>query len=203
MRAILGTTWSLSNAEEKEPRVQEPEPRLIRAAADGDLDAFGLLVAAYQEPIWRFLCSLVRDAALAEDLTQETFLRAYDRLGTFEFRSRFSTWLFAVARNLGIDALRQRERRNLLPVRIGPDQPPSDPHLRTEVAAAVAALSDKLREALLLVEVMGFSCRETGEILGIPDGTVKSRLYLARAQLVAWFEADQTAGRPGEREAGS
>jgi len=178
--------------------VREPEPRVIRAAAAGDLDAFGLLVASYQEPISRFLCSLVRDAALAEDLTQETFIRAFDRLGTFEFRSRFSTWLFAVARNLGVDALRQRERRSLLPVRIGPDQPPTDPHLRTEVATALATLSDKLREALLLVEVMGFSCRETGEILGIPDGTVKSRLYLARAQLVAWFEADGEAAEGRE-----
>lgn len=184
--------------------MQEPEPRVIRAAAEGDLDAFGVLVESYQEPIWRFLCSLVKDAALAEDLTQETFLRAFDRLGSFEFRSRFSTWLFAVARNLGIDALRQRERRSLLSVRLGPDEPPSDPHLRTEVATAVAALSDKLREALLLVEVMGFSCREAGEILGIPDGTVKSRLFHARTRLVAWFEADQSADpRDGEKEAGS
>lgn len=179
--------------------MQEPEPRVIRAAADGDLEAFGVLVASYQEPVWRFLRGLVRDATLAEDLTQETFLRAFDRLGSFQFRSKFSTWLFTVARNLGIDALRQRERRDLLPVRIGPDRPPSDPHLRTEVATAVAALSDKLREALLLVEVMGFSCREAGEILGIPDGTVKSRLHHARAQLVAWFEADQAGGRPGEQ----
>lgn len=180
--------------------MQEPEPRVIRAAADGDLDAFGVLVERYQDPVWRFLCALVKDRALAEDLTQETFLRAYDRLDSFEHRSRFSTWLFTVARNLGIDALRRRERGSLLPARIGPDRPPSDPHLGTEVATALATLSDKLRETLLLVEVMGFSCHEAGEILGIPDGTVKSRLHLARARLVAWFEADLAA--PDEREAG-
>lgn len=190
MRAILRTMGSLSNADEKERRVHEPEPRVIRAAAEGDLDAFDVLVRHYQEPVWRFLCSLVRDRALAEDLTQETFLRAFDRLGSFAFRSRFSTWLFTVARNLGIDALRRRERRDLLLVRLGPHAPPEDPHLGTEVGTALDALSAKLREALVLVEVMGFSCREAGAILDIPEGTVKSRLHHARAQLVAWFEAE-------------
>ena len=170
--------------------MQEPEPAVVRAAVAGDLDAFETLVRTFQEPLWRFLRAMVRDTTLAEDLAQETFLRAYDRLDTFAFRSRFSTWLFTVARNLAVDAIRQRERRRLLLVRLGPDTTPPDAGLRTEVAAAVDSLSHKLREALLLVEVMGFTCREAGEILGIAEGTVKSRLYHARARLVAWFGAD-------------
>lgn len=174
--------------------MQEPEPEVVRAAADGDLDAFEVLVRTYQEPVWRFLRGMVRDPALAEDLAQDTFLRAFDRLRTFRFRSRFSSWLFQIARNLAIDALRQRERRGLLPARLGADPTPPDPELRAEVETAVGGLSDKLREALLLVEVMGFTCREAGQILGIAEGTVKSRLFHARARLVAWFEAEDAPG---------
>jgi RNA polymerase sigma-70 factor, ECF subfamily len=177
--------------------VRDPEPHVLRAAMAGDLDAFDVLVRTFQEPVWRYLCAMVRDHALAEDLAQETFLRAYGRLSTFAFRSRFSTWLFTIARNLAIDALRQRERRAALLVRLAPSGPsPSDAPLRAEVDAAVASLSTKLRDALVLVEVMGFSCHEAGEILGVPEGTIKSRLFHARARLVAWFD------EPGVSEVG-
>lgn len=178
--------------------MQEPEPEVVRAAAGGDLDAFDVLVRSFQEPVWRYLRGMVSDPALAEDLAQETFLRAFTRLHTFAFRSRFSTWLFQVARNLAVDALRSRERRNLLPVRLGPTTKPPGVELGNELAAAVASLSPKLRETLLLVEVMGFTCREAGQILSIPEGTVKSRLFHARKELVAWFEADADGRASGE-----
>ncbi|HEX9889978.1 MAG TPA: sigma-70 family RNA polymerase sigma factor [Nitriliruptorales bacterium] len=178
--------------------MEEPDPVMIRAAAAGDLDAFERLVRRYQEPVWRFLRGLVSDRALAEDLAQETFLRAFDRLDSFGFRSRFSTWLFQIARNLAVDSLRRRERRRALPWRVGPNTEPPGPDLGTELASAVSSLSPKLREALLLVEVMGFSCIEAGAILGIPDGTVKSRLFHARRQLVEWFEADDDGQVHGE-----
>lgn len=178
--------------------MQEPEPEVVRAAAGGDLDAFDVLVRSFQEPVWRYLRGMVSDPALAEDLAQETFLRAFTRLDTFAFRSRFSTWLFQVARNLAVDALRSRERRNLLPVRLGPTTKPPGVELGNELGAAVASLSPKLREALLLVEVMGFTCREAGQILSVPEGTVKSRLFHARRALVAWFGADADGRASGE-----
>lgn len=169
--------------------MNEPDPATVRAAVDGDLDAFEELVHLFQAPIWRFLRGLVGDPTLAEDLTQETFLRAFRNLGGFKFRSKFSTWLFQVARNLGIDELRSRSRRVDLVERLRPrplDEPPG-PELRTELAAALDALSPKLREALLLVEVNGLTCREAGGVLDVPEGTVKSRLFHARRQLVEWF----------------
>lgn len=178
--------------------MQEPEPEVVRAAADGDLDAFDVLVRSFQEPVWRYLRGMVSDPTLAEDLAQETFLRAFTRLDTFAYRSRFSTWLFQVARNLAIDALRSRERRHLLPVRLGPTTKPPGVELGNELGAAVASLSTKLREALLLVEVMGFTCREAGQILSVPEGTVKSRLFHARRALVDWFEADADGRATGE-----
>ncbi|MGH3440656.1 MAG: RNA polymerase sigma factor [Nitriliruptorales bacterium] len=175
--------------------MNEPDPATVRAAVDGDLDAFEELVHLFQAPIWRFLRGLVGDPTLAEDLTQETFLRAYRNLGGFRFRSKFSTWLFHVARNLGIDELRSRTRRADLVERLRPqplDHPPG-PELRSELAAALGALSPKLREALLLVEVNGLTCREAGAVLDVPEGTVKSRLFHARRQLVAWF-GDEKGG---------
>lgn len=170
--------------------MQEPDPAVVRAAAAGDLDAFELLVRTYEEPLWRFLRGLVTDPDLAEDLAQETFLRVHRKLGTFAFRSRFSSWLFQVARNVAVDALRSRERRSLLPLRVGPEPLPPGVEVRTELQAALASLTPKLREALLLVEVLGFTCREAGGILGIAEGTVKSRLHHARRRLVSWLDAD-------------
>jgi RNA polymerase sigma-70 factor (ECF subfamily) len=176
--------------------VEEPDPVLVRAAAAGDIDAFEALVRLYQQPVWRFLCHLVRDPALAEDLAQETFLRAYRKLDGFAHQSRFSTWLFQIARNAGIDALRSRDRgARLLEVVPLPAARPS-PEGGAELEAGLASLSPKLREALLVVEVLGYRYREAAVILDAPEGTVKSRVHQARERLVAWMEAD--TGESGE-----
>jgi RNA polymerase sigma-70 factor, ECF subfamily len=167
--------------------VQEPDPQVIRAAADGDLSAFEAIVRAYQAHVWRFLRHLLADPALAEDVTQETFLRIHRRLRSFAFRSKFSTWVFQIARNAGIDALRARERRARL-LRAVPEQRAAPDHAgNVEVGLMVASLPVRLREAFALVEVFGLTYREAGEALGVPEGTVKSRVFHARRQLVEWL----------------
>lgn len=173
--------------------MQEPDPVAVRAAAAGDLDAFGQLVHTYQEPLWRFLWHLTGDRVLAEDLAQETFLRAFDRIGSFRFESRFSTWLYRIGRNTAIDAMRRRDRRRDLPRRISPRDDEPGPELGLEMSEALATLSEKLRETLLLVEITGLTCQEAGMVLGVPEGTVKSRLYHARRHLVTWFRASEEA----------
>jgi RNA polymerase sigma-70 factor, ECF subfamily len=170
----------------KGPTVQEPEPDVVRAAAAGDLAAFEWLVRCYQAHVWRFLRHLLGDGALAEDVTQETFLRVYQHLPSFAWRSSFSTWVFQVARNAGLDALRSRRRHDRLLQALPPPRPEAAPDARAEAWAAVAALSPKLREALLLVEVFGFTYREAARVLRVPDGTVKSRVFQARTRLTAW-----------------
>lgn len=170
--------------------MREPDPQTGRAAAAGDLDAFEELVRAYQAPVWRFLRHLVVDPALAEDLTQETFLRAFVHLDGFGFRARFSTWLFQIARNLGVDALRRRTRRAELTRLLSPRPDPPSPELPAEMTAALASLSPRLREALLLIDVAGLTYREAGATLNVPEGTVKSRVYHARRQLAGWFSAN-------------
>jgi RNA polymerase sigma-70 factor, ECF subfamily len=173
--------------------VQEPEPDVVRAAVAGDLAAFEWLVRCYQVHVWRFLRHLLGDSALAEDVTQETFLRVYQHLPTFAWRSKFSTWVFRVARNAGIDALRSRRRHDQLLHVLPPPQPEPAPGARAEALAAVATLSPKLREALLLVEVFGFTYREAAQVLRVPDGTVKSRVFQARVRLAAWQDEEGRA----------
>ena len=174
--------------------MEEPEPALIRAAAAGDQAAFAELVRAYQAQVWRFLRHLLGDPALAEDITQETFIRVFLKLRTFHFRSKFSTWIFSVARNAGIDAIRSRERRTRLAEGLAVfHHPGTGPERSLELEVAIAKLSPKLREAFLLVEVMGLRYREVAEVLRIPEGTAKSRVFHAREQLVAWMRAEQEA----------
>lgn len=173
----------------------EPDPELIRAAGAGDTAAFEELVRAYQSHIWRFLRHLLGDPDLAEDITQETFVRVYRKLGTFRFRSKFSTWVFQVARNAGIDALRSRQRRERLLTAMEPREPEVilGGELRMEIEAALRSLSPKLREAFVLIEALGLTYREAGLTIGVPEGTVKSRVYHAREQLVSWMNVEERA----------
>ena len=168
----------------------EPEPAVVRAAAEGDVDSFAELVRGYQTPVYRFLRHFLGDATMAEDVAQETFVRAYQRLGSFRFQSKFSTWVFSIARNAGVDAVRSQGRRLRLVDRADPPSPSVDPAASAEVAASLAALAPRLREPLLLVEVLGLSYREAASVLGVPEGTVKSRVFHAREALAAWFEKD-------------
>jgi RNA polymerase sigma-70 factor (ECF subfamily) len=181
--------------------VDEPEADTIRAAAGGDLGAFEALVRAHQAPVWRFLCHFLGDPDLAEDVAQETFLRLYRRLPTYEGRARFSTWLFQIARNAAIDAVRGQARRDRLVSSIPP--PPAStpgPAGATELRAAIDSLSPKRRDALMAVEVQGLTYAEAADLLGVPEGTVKSRVHLARGQLTTWlFQDDDAADDVGGR----
>ncbi|HET6834990.1 MAG TPA: sigma-70 family RNA polymerase sigma factor [Acidimicrobiales bacterium] len=171
--------------------MEEPEPALIRAAAAGDLTAFEQLVRAYQQHVWRFLSRLLADAAAAEDVTQETFLRVFRRLPTFTFEAKFSTWVFQIARNAGIDELRSRERRNRLASVAPPGMSVAPPEARAEIEAALASLPVDLREAVVLVEVLGLRYHEVARVIGVPEGTVKSRMFSARSRLHRWSTADE------------
>ena len=172
--------------------MEEPDPDLIRAAAKGDHVAFAQLVRAHQSQVWRFLSHLLGDPSLAEDVTQETFLKVYKKLDSYQFRSRFSTWVLAIARNAGVDAMRKNRRKQVdLDVELLDDPQARSSPSRLELETAIGSLAPKLREAFLLVEVMGLSYQEVARVLGVPIGTVKSRLYHARRHLVEWFRDDE------------
>ena len=101
----------------------QPDHGVLRKAQRGDERAFSIIVRAYQIPVYNYVLRMVGDRTLAEDLTQEVFLRVFQGLPRFSLRCKFTTWLFQVTKNRVLDELRARERRPLAPVCID-DVPP-------------------------------------------------------------------------------
>jgi RNA polymerase sigma-70 factor (ECF subfamily) len=178
----------------------------------GDLAAFEQIVRLHQQSVWRFLRRLLGDATTAEDVTQETFLRVHRRLPSYGFQSSFTAWVFQIARNAGIDELRARSRRDRLAPALAsasggtPSSTGRVGEARAEIEAALATLPVELREAVLLVEVLGLRYADAASVLSVPVGTVKSRVFTARLRLAAWARAgeDEVGGRarPGAGEVG-
>jgi len=182
--------------------VQETDPVLIRAAMAGDVRAFEQIVRQHQQSVWRYLRRLLGDPTAAEDVAQETFLRVYRRLPSFAFRARFSTWVFQIARNAGLDELRRRARadRVVRSAQALPATVDGPAVARVEIDAALATLPVDQREALLLVEVLGIRYAEAATVLGVPVGTVKSRVFGARVRLTDWAVAGDGEGAAPARD---
>jgi RNA polymerase sigma-70 factor (ECF subfamily) len=165
----------------------QPDPGVLRKAQRGDERAFSIIVRAYQVPVFNYVLRLVGDRALAEDLTQEVFLRVYQGLPRFSLRSKFTTWLFQVTKNRVLDELRSVERRPRAVVELE-DVPSLEvldaPFERIEaidaVWRAVEQLNPDLKSALLLRDVVGLSYSEIADSLEITLATVKWRIYKAR-----------------------
>ena len=164
--------------------------RLAARAAEGDREAQAALIRQTQADVWR-LCVHLADRHVAEDLTQETYLRALPALARFEGRSSLRTWLLSIARRVCADHLRRRARRPL--VLVGEDTDlgalvrdvPAD-----EVGGTVAAqdvldrLEPERREAFVLTQLIGLPYAEAADVVGCPVGTIRSRVARARDDLV-------------------
>jgi len=170
----------------------QPDLGVLRKAQRGDERAFTLIVRAYEQPVFNYVLRLVGDRSLAEDLTQEIFLRVFQGLPGFSLRSRFTTWLFQVTKNRVLDELRAIERRPRAVVTLD-DIPPLEvvdqPFERTETITAVwraiEALNVDLKMALLLRDIVGLSYTEIADSLEITLATVKWRIYKAREEVQA------------------
>jgi RNA polymerase sigma-70 factor (ECF subfamily) len=178
--------------------VQEPDPRTLARAREGDLRAFEDLVRLYQADAWRFAHHLTGNRATAEDVTQEAFLRAFRFLRSFRGDSKFSSWLFRIVRNCSMDALKSRRT---LELRDYPKPPPAtDPATRAEVWDAVRGLSRVHLEPFLLIEVFGLSYQEAADILQLRVGTVKSRMHRGRRVLVRGLSDPEDQQDPEARQ---
>jgi RNA polymerase sigma-70 factor, ECF subfamily len=167
----------------------------VRRARGGDLAAFEDLVRAHQADVYRLALRFVRDPPTAEDVTQEAFVHAYRSLRRFRGGSKFSTWLFRITRNCAVDAIRRRERRRTYEsAAFSPDVPVEEPALRVALEEAIDALPTDLREPFVLIEVFGLAYGETSAVLGVPTGTLKSRMHRARRALVDALEGREDAG---------
>ncbi len=175
------------------------DEQLVRLALDGDEQAFTVLVRRYQRRLTAFLGQLVGDIEIARELCQEAFIRAWSALDRFNPRYRFSTWLFRIAHNLGIDHLRRRKLRTVAlyrtdregdEVELDLEDASKDPlgHFEnSELSAALKRAVDELRpEYRELVLLRHFGClsyQEIAEFKDIPLGTVKNKLFRAHTVL--------------------
>jgi RNA polymerase sigma-70 factor (ECF subfamily) len=187
-----------------------PQPSLdvLRKAQRGDERAFQSLVVAYETPVFNYVLRMVNDRALAEDLTQEIFLRVYQGLAGFSLRCRFTTWLFQVAKNRVLDELRALERKpqahvnldDLPPLEVV-DAPPERVEAVDAVWRAVAALNADLKMALLLRDIVGLSYTEIADSLEITLATVKWRIFKAREEVQLSLAREGIEIEFGERAA--
>jgi RNA polymerase sigma-70 factor (ECF subfamily) len=178
---------------------------LVEAARAGDAEAFGALVRRHQKRIFRLASHLLRSGAEAEDVTQETFVRAYGALARFDGRSEPFTWIYRIAVNLSLNAIRARKSARA-------SSPPDDPRIEgllvdtrgssaspAELTAdrqlaqalldGLESLSDTLRTTLILVGIDGLSHAEAAAVLGCPEGTIAWRVHEARRKLRQYLEA--------------
>jgi RNA polymerase sigma-70 factor, ECF subfamily len=184
----------------------QPDLGVLRKAQRGDERAFSLIVQAYEVPVFNYVMRLVGDRALAEDLTQEVFIRVFQGLPKFSLRSKFTTWLFQVTKNRVLDELRASERRPRALVAID-DAPPLEvvdapvEQLETIQALwqAVDELNTDLKMALLLRDVVGLSYNEIADSLDTTLATVKWRIFKAREEVqLALAREGITFGREAE-----
>jgi RNA polymerase sigma-70 factor, ECF subfamily len=178
---------------------------LVEAARAGDAEAFGALVRRHQKRIFRLASHLLRSAAEAEDVTQETFVRAYGALARFDGRSEPFTWIYRIAVNLSLNTIRARKPtvassppddpriEGLLIDTKGSSASPAELTADRQLAQALIdgleSLSDTLRTTLILVGIDGLSHAEAASVLGCPEGTVAWRVHEARRKLRQYLES--------------
>lgn len=180
------------------------EARLVEEARQGRQAAFGQLVRLYERRLIRVLLRFVRDVDLAEDLAQETFLRAYERLEQFDPSRRFGPWLFRIGVNLALDHHRARRRRiwGFLFSESGRESPPDpatpDPRgeqdLQQEVHRVIEQLPEQFRIVLVLRDLENFSTSEIAAILERTEATIRWRLGEARTRFAEIWEKRQKRG---------
>ena len=170
------------------------EVEAIRRCQNGETEAFGLLVKTYGAAAFRSAYLFVGNREYAEDLSQEAFVRAFKKITTFDVKRSFYPWYYRILRNLCLNHLRRRRVRAEVPL---PEQhfelahqgpSPSDRAVRTEEKRLLALGLNRLvrddREIIALVDLQAMRYREVSEALSIPIGTVMSRLYRARKNLL-------------------
>ncbi|MCP4606864.1 MAG: sigma-70 family RNA polymerase sigma factor [Proteobacteria bacterium] len=181
---------------------------------NGDREAFEAIYRKYKNPIFSFLCRQYTTQETAKELTQEVFYRVIRGARTFRFGSCFATWIYTIARNLGIDSTRKARHRKCASLdqktdrdgpplgdRLahsgpGPDRASAAGRIKKDIAQAISKLPDEQREVFLLREYHGLPFREIANVVNSKEGTVKSRMRYAletlRVELSEWTDYART-----------
>ncbi|MEP7054798.1 MAG: sigma-70 family RNA polymerase sigma factor [Actinomycetota bacterium] len=178
-------------ADDATPFELAPAPAPVRGGpvTDEDPDAFIEMIKHYDRPLRALVYRLMGDRDVMDDVLQDVYLRAFRALPSFRGDAAPGTWLYRIAYNVCIDELRRRQRQPRVPLDEMHDQPhdgidPGDvATMRGDVAQALGELPMDQRAAVLLVDAHGYDYARAGDILGVPPGTVGSRVSRARATL--------------------
>jgi RNA polymerase sigma-70 factor, ECF subfamily len=163
---------------------------LIAAHAAGDPHAFAELVRRHRDRMWAVALRTLRDPEEAADALQDAFISAFRAAASFRAEAQVTTWLHRIVVNACLDRIRRRQARPTVPLpETGPGEPVADGdamadrETRLVVGEALAALPEEQRVPIVLVDVEGYSVADTAKLLGIAEGTVKSRCARGRAKL--------------------
>jgi len=182
----------------RETRDFAAEDAIVDRCRKQDFEAFGKLVDAYQNRVFGFVRRMVPSLEEAADVTQEVFIKAFQNFARFDGRCSVRTWLFRIAYHLCVDRARKNDRSpsevalvdptegeeiDVADTRWQPEQMVIDAELMTIIEEGINSMSEKLRSVLILHDKEDMSYEEIAQMLDVPIGTVKSRLFLARAHL--------------------
>jgi RNA polymerase sigma-70 factor, ECF subfamily len=163
---------------------------LIQRYLAGDVSAFDELMQAHQDRVFSVCLRMLRHREAALDATQETFLTVFRKADRYKAEAAFSTWLYRVAVNTCYDQLRRAKRKDAdrLPEYLDPPDPAAGDdfesvEVRPDIESALQRIAPEFRAAVVLVDLEGLSLETTAEMLGVPVGTVKSRVFRGRRQL--------------------
>lgn len=192
----------MSVIDEDKELSREEDAAMVKAVLEGDGTAYRGLVEKYQNRVYQLTYGVVRNKEDARDLTQEAFVKAYNNLSSFRLEASFYTWLYRIAMNLGIDFVRKRKRRKTSPgfeediATRDDDGGIADAHhiespsrslerkqLYRKIMDCLEKLPEDQKQVILLRELEGLSYREISDVMGIPEGTVMSRLFYARKKM--------------------
>lgn len=186
---------------------REQEAQIVRKVLEGDVNAFETLVVEYEKNIYAITQRMTGNAEDAADMTQETFIKAYNSLSSFRGDSKFSVWLYRIATNVCLDFLRSRSRKPTVSLSMEDDDgeemqldiadESQSPEMllergltRDAVRRGLNALPPDYKQILLLREIQGLSYDEISDVLDLEVGTVKSRIFRARKRLCAFLMED-------------
>jgi RNA polymerase sigma-70 factor (ECF subfamily) len=177
----------------------DPDDRLVRRAQKGDQAAFAELLERHQQRLFTLAVRELGSAADAEDAVQEAFIRAWKALPRFRVESAFSTWVYRICLNAIHDQRARRARGGGVPLDdvvepIDPRDAILEAELSSELQRALAALDETYRTAVILYDVLGRSYAEIAEVLSVPEGTVKSRIFRGRTELARSLGTVGTVG---------
>lgn len=166
------------------------ETELLARVVSGDRDAFDNVMRAHEDRVFSVCLRILGDRERALDATQDTFLTVFRKAGQFQGRSAVGTWIYRIAVNTCYDQIRRAKRRpsESLPDYVDPSDPSAEEAIesaamRPEIELALAALPAEFRNAVILSDLEGLSLPEVAEILEVPVGTVKSRVFRGRRML--------------------